>query len=44
MATSLLSSPIFCLFLLQAKMGNDNKLVIVTFFFVGVVAKKAMAC
>jgi hypothetical protein len=43
MATSLLSSPIFFFFLLQVRMNDINKLAAITFFFVGVVAKKVIA-
>jgi hypothetical protein len=32
MVTSLLLSPFFFPFLLEAKMGNDNKLVVIAFF------------
>jgi hypothetical protein len=40
---SLLLLPFFFFFLLEMKMGDGNKLVVVTFFKY-FVAKKAMAC
>jgi hypothetical protein len=42
MMTSLLLSPIFFLFLLETKMGDGNKIVVVTFFSYVVVANKAI--
>jgi hypothetical protein len=44
MVASLLPSPISFFLLLEAKMGDNNKLNVIAFFFsVGVVAKKVIA-
>jgi hypothetical protein len=43
MVASLLPSPISFFLLLEAKMGDNNKLDVIAFFSVGVVTKKVTA-